>query len=87
MNPRQTIDNPAMTYPAFFTWCSLCGEGDQVATRRGVEGAHAVYRSECEDCGEGFDVRITPGTPEEEAAAFFAEFDTQNRWRVTEADA
>lgn len=70
-------------WPSFYTWCSLCGDGQQEATRDRVEGSEAVYESRCIECGDGFPVRVPAGDPNSERVAFNAEMNGTGpgRWR------
>ncbi len=78
------MEEPQMSqdtkWPEFFTWCSLCGDGQQEAKRDRVEGDEAVYESRCVECWDGFPVRVPTGTPDSERAAFFKEMG--DRWRL-----
>lgn len=68
-------------WPSFYTWCSLCGDGQQEATRGRVDSDIAVYESRCIECGDGFDIQVPAGDPDTERSAFNAQMNGDGRWR------
>lgn len=73
-------------YPEFYTWCSLCGDGQQEATRTSATDGVAMYESRCIECGDGFPVRVPAGDPASERTAFNAEMNGTGGGRWRESD-